>query len=306
MLILLGAKVKRKSRKWDTFMQRYLGCETQWKRLFLRKFSRSDVEPLEHFSPRLRHRSLSAKRHHCRECRRCWRSPQGIQLAANGALMRRPFTFALMLSLGALCAVCTVSKEAKAKPVPSVDWMRLLTDLDSFARGGANVIDSPRCTTAGCQTDTNATAAAPERLADPHGAASRDAWFTVAPTFSLVARDWNSAQKLAGDRLAIVDAVRLTSSTRMVLTRVRASNARIAPFAQVGLGQWRTDPYLLPRTPRYTEFAAQAGTGIEARIGKTWQIVVETTMTMLCRDGHQAEMPSTHIWGTTLASSVEF
>jgi hypothetical protein len=123
-----------------------------------------------------------------------------------------------------------------------------------------------------------------------------------------VARDWNEAYKVAGDgdRLALVDALRLTTSTRMVLTRVRLNDSRISPFAQVGLGHWRTDPYLLPLTARYTEIAAQAAGGVEVRLIGTWQIALETTMTMLYRENHDPNMPAAQNWSSTFASRVDF
>lgn len=202
----------------------------------------------------------------------------------------------------------TAASTAKADPTPSVDWMRLITELDTVARKGADVLDSPRCGAAGCQATTNATAAAPERVAAVHQRDAGREWFAIAPKFSLVARDWSSAYKVAGagDRLALVDELRLTSSTRMVLTRVRANDSRISPFAQVGLGQWRTDPYLLPLSERYTEIAAQAAGGVEIRLVGTWHMALETNMTMIYRETRDDHMPAAHNWGTTFASRVEF
>jgi len=215
-------------------------------------------------------------------------------------------TSTIATALLATLVVISVAGTAKADQAPSVDWARVVTELDTVARKGADVLDSPRCGIAGCQTDTNATASAPERISAAHVDNSGRAWFSVAPRFSLVARDWSSAYKVAGDRLALVDALRLTSSTRMVLSRVRASDSRIAPFAQVGLGQWRTDPYLLPLTARYTEIAAQAAGGVEIRLIGSWQVALETTMTMLYRETHDESMPSTRFWSSTFASRVDF
>lgn len=213
---------------------------------------------------------------------------------------------ALLATLIATSLVTSVATTAKADQTPSVDWTRVLTELDTVARKGADVLDSPRCGIAGCQTDTNATASAPERITASHTDSTGRAWFSMAPRFSLVARDWGEAYKVAGDRLALVDALRLTSSTRMVLARVRANDSRISPFAQVGLGQWRTDPYLLPLTVRYTELAAQAAGGVEVRLIGSWQVALETTMTMLYRETHDESMPSTRFWSTTFASRVDF
>jgi hypothetical protein len=190
--------------------------------------------------------------------------------------------------------------------MPVADWGRVLGDLDAFSRKGADVLDSPRCSPAGCLTDTNATAAMPERSAPSHVQLASRQWLGFAPTLSLVARDWGSAYRVTGDRLALVEALRLTSSTRMVLTRVRMSDARISPYAQVGLGQWRTDPYLLPLSARYTEIAAQAAAGVEMRLIGTWQVALETATTVLYREQSSRRDPSPHMWSTTVASRVEF
>jgi len=187
------------------------------------------------------------------------------------------------------------------------EWARVLSDLDAVSRKGADVLDSPRCTPAGCQTDTNATAAAPERGVKLNVQdTTNDRLLTFRPTVSLVARDWGSSFRVAGERLALVDALRLTSSTRMVLTRFRMSDSRISPFAQVGLGQWRTDPYILPLTPSYMELAAQAAAGIELRLIGSWQIALESTMTAIYRERSDKSMPSPHMWSTTFASRVDF
>ena len=187
------------------------------------------------------------------------------------------------------------------------EWGRVLSDLEVITRRGADVLDSPRCTPAGCQTDTNATAAAPERGFRPIVQDStNDHLVTFKPTVSLVARDWGSSFRVAGERLALVDALRLTSSTRMVFTRFRLTDARISPFAQVGLGQWRTDPSLLPLTPGYMELAAQAAGGIELRLMGSWQIALESTMTTIYRERSDKSMPTPHVWSTTFASRVDF
>jgi hypothetical protein len=187
------------------------------------------------------------------------------------------------------------------------EWARVLSDLEAVSRKGADVLDSPRCTPSGCQTDTNATAAAPTRdLKLNVQDTTNDRLVTFRPSVSLVARDWGSSFRVAGERLALVDALRLTSSTRMVLTRFRLSDSRISPFAQVGLGQWRTDPYLLPLTPSYMELAAQAAGGIEFRLAGSWQIALESTMTSIYRERSDSSMPSPHVWSSTFASRVDF
>jgi hypothetical protein len=214
------------------------------------------------------------------------------------------------LTLGAAVLASTfASSAAMADPIGAgggVDWSRVVSDIEALTRRGADVLDSPRCTPAGCQTDTNATAARPERGLRLDGQQTANDWFGFKPTVSLVARDWGSSFRVVGDRLALIDALRLTSSTRMILARVRLTDARVAPFAQVGLGQWRTDPYILPLTPRYEEIAAQAAAGVEVRIKGTWQIALESTGTVLHREHGDANLPSAHMWSSTFASRVEF
>lgn len=187
-----------------------------------------------------------------------------------------------------------------------VDWSQVLVEADAFARRGAAVLDRPHCSRAGCETDTNETAAAPERAErfDVQDTASE--WFGFKPRVALVARDWSSSFRVAGDRLALIDALRLTSSTRMVLTRVRMTDARVAPFVQFGLGQWRTDRTIMRFSPRYEEIAAQAGAGVEVRVRGTWMIGIEQTVTILHREQGDNSLPAARMWGATLASRVEF
>lgn len=215
--------------------------------------------------------------------------------------MRLPLTFT---TAAIALATTLVSSAAMAE---TNEWARVLSDLDAVSRKGADVLDAPRCTPAGCQTDTNATAAAPERGVKLNVQdTTNDHLVTFHPTVSLVARDWGSSFRVAGERLALVDALRLTSSTRMVLTRFRMSDSRISPFAQVGVGQWRTDPYLLPLTPGYMELAAQAASGIEFRVHGSWQIALESTMTTIYRERSDKSMPAPHVWSTTFASRLDF
>jgi hypothetical protein len=213
-----------------------------------------------------------------------------------------------MLTFAAAVATMFATSAAMADSMPKgVDWSGVLSDFDRVARQGADVLDSPRCSPSGCETSTNATAAAPERAFKLNVQDTANDLLAFRPVISLVARDWNSSFRVAGDRLALIDVVRLTTSTRMVLTRVRMSDARIAPFAQVGLGQWRTDPLVLPLTPRYEEIAAQAAAGVELRLIGTWQVALETTTTVLYREQQSsADLPSAHMWSTMFASSVSF
>ena len=213
-----------------------------------------------------------------------------------------------LLKFTAAAAIALASTFASSAAVAETnEWARVLSDLDAVSRKGADVLDSPRCTPAGCQTDTNATAAAPQRdLKRNVQDTTNDHLVTFRPSVSLVARDWGSSFRVAGEHLALVDALRLTTSTRMVLTRFRVTDSRISPFAQVGLGQWRTDPALLPLTPNYMELAAQGAAGIEVRLLGSWQVALETTMTTIYRERSDATMPSPHLWSTAFASRLDF
>lgn len=213
--------------------------------------------------------------------------------------------FSLIIAAVSL-ATTFVAGSAAADTSPTTDWGRVITDLDAVARRGADVLDSPRCSPAGCITDTNATAAKPERSAANHVQLTQNSWVSFAPTISLVARDWSSAYRVSGERLALVEGLRLTSSTRMVLGRVRMSDSRISPYAQVGLGQWRTDPYLLPLSASYMEIAAQAAAGVEMRLIGTWELALESATTMLYRESSTRNDPSPHMWSTTIASRIQF
>lgn len=216
--------------------------------------------------------------------------------------MQMRLTFA-----GAVLATLFASSAGRADSTPrGTEWGKLLSDMSTVMRRGALVLDSPRCAQSGCQTDTNATAALPERSARQANVQTTTDWFGFAPRTSLVVRDWGGTFRVAGDRLGMVDALRLTSSTRMVLTRVRLSDSRIAPFVQIGVGQWRTDPFILPLTARYTEIAGQAAAGVEMRLVGTWQVAVESAMTVLHRERGDLALPAAHMWSSTIASRIDF
>ena len=220
--------------------------------------------------------------------------------------MRNPVTFLLsmrfrLLAAGlVLVAFLTTSTTARADTL--VDWDRVLLQLDSLARTGNPLQMDKR--TVGARRK-----AATEDQGDPDPKSLGNAWFGVAPKVTLVARDWASSTRLAGDRLSVLDGVRLAASTRMVVGRARLSNARFTPFLQTGIGQWRVDRNYLPLTPRTIEVAAQLGGGFEMRVTRHWQIAFEATGTTLIRDGSPPMSPSVPrvlMWGTMLASSFQF
>lgn len=202
------------------------------------------------------------------------------------------------LGIAMAAAVLTAGGSASAEP-RGVDWGKTITELDKFVRTGERQ-----------------SAPAPkkhhERLSlgdEPNVQNMGNAWFGVAPKVTLVARDWASSTRLAGERLSLVDGLRLSASTRMVVSRARLSNARFAPFVQLGVGQWRVDRNLNPHMQRYVEIASQLGTGFELRLTRRWQVAGEVSATSLIREQRDAEptaVPQGVLWSASLASRVEF
>ncbi len=133
------------------------------------------------------------------------------------------------------------------------------------------------------------------------------AWFGVAPRVSFVARDWGGAKSLAGGPIAVTDAIRVSRSSRMVMSRIRLGEGRVVPFAQLGLGQWRVDTEWMPHLPRNVEVAGQFGAGVEVHVARNWEIAAETGLTVLYREVHEPQQLTTpRMWGTFLASRVQF
>ncbi len=108
--------------------------------------------------------------------------------------------------------------------------------------------------------------------------------FDLAPNASLVARDWKGSMKLAGDRTMLVDDLRPTASTRMVVGRLSTSRAWVTTFAQVGVGEWRIDTVMFPNARSYSETAGQIGAGFELRLPARLRVSGEAQYTMLYRD----------------------
>ncbi|HEY8072591.1 MAG TPA: hypothetical protein VIF62_00735 [Labilithrix sp.] len=206
----------------------------------------------------------------------------------------------LVLSLCSAALATTVAMTAHADETSgkAIDWGRLLVGLDSYVRHGSESV----------QQESKVAEEHTQSQLYVHNAGN--AWFGVAPSVTLVARDWGEAYRLAGDRLSLTDAMRLSSSTRMVVARVRLSDShlsRVTPFAQLGAGQWRTDTNLMPILYRSTEVAAQVGGGVELRLSRRWQVAWETTATLLIRDYREDDaISATKLWSTTLASRLEW
>lgn len=203
----------------------------------------------------------------------------------------------LVAAAAAMIATSSIAHVAHAEEPRGVDWMKVLIDLDRMARGGA---ERPTPT-------SSRHPARPTTSDDPSPHNLGNAWFGVAPRVTLVARDWASSTRLIGDRLSLVEQMRLSASTRMVVGRARLSEARFTPFLQIGLGQWRVDRTYLPFTPHTIEVASQIGTGFEIRLTRRWQLAAEATMTSLIREGQQnSSVPENMLWSTFVASRVEF
>jgi hypothetical protein len=135
---------------------------------------------------------------------------------------------------------------------------------------------------------------------------SEPRWFGASPHRSLVARDWGGAQILIGS-LMLTDQLRLSRSCRMIVSRVRMADGRVAPFVQAGLGQWRVDTDLMPAMPRDVELAGQLGGGFELALGEHAAIAIETDYTILYREQHEPQMiPGSHPWVTFLAARALF
>lgn len=203
----------------------------------------------------------------------------------------------LWATMAGVAVAMSFATTARAEPTGvGVDIARVFLDLDAYAKGRA---EKPQPSTSAAQHS--------ERTNQLYVQNGGNAWFGVAPSVALVARDWGTAYRLAGDRLSLVDAMRLSESTRMVMSRVRLSNTRVTPFAQLGVGQWRTDTNLMPVFKRTTDIAGQVGGGVEIRLTESWQIACESAATLLIRDTREADnLPYTRLWSATFASRLQF
>ncbi len=127
------------------------------------------------------------------------------------------------------------------------------------------------------------------------------------PRISLVARDWSGSRVLVGDMLA-TDELRPSRSNRMVVSRLRLAEGRVVPFAQVGVGQWRVDPTIMPLLPREQDLAAQGGFGFELMLSRATALAVEADWTLLLPTGYGDVIADTHpaFWGACVAMRTRF
>jgi hypothetical protein len=196
------------------------------------------------------------------------------------------FAFACALAAAASLGATTARAEASLRL--SVDWGKLETVL---REGPAGLLPQPRETflPLSDRTERNDTK-----------------WFGLSPHVSLVARDWGGAQLLLG-HLTLTDQLRLSRSSRMIVSRVRLADGRFAPFAHLGLGQWRVDTDLMPVLPHDIELAAQMGLGFEVAFSRRAALAIEGDHTILIRDQREPQMIATpHLWGTFLAARAFF
>ncbi len=182
-------------------------------------------------------------------------------------------------------------RTAEASPVATldVDWDRL-----------AEAVRDARHFFGDRETKSEqARARATQDAGEPRG-------FGLSPHLSLVARDWGGAEALFG-RMTVSDQVRLSRSSRMVISRVRFLDGRFTPFIDLGLGQWRLDPDLMPVLPRDTEIAAQIGGGFELRIWSRFALALELDHTILYRAQHEPQMiTAPHLWGSFVGARAVF
>jgi hypothetical protein len=197
---------------------------------------------------------------------------------------------ALAIALVALVAL-SASRSARAADSPlrlSVDWSK----LEAVIRDGSKVVMPREKTTTGAHLGED----------DP-----TEHWLQMSPRLSFVARDWGATQLVAGAHAIPTDLLRLDRASRMVVGRMLLGEGRVAPFAQMGLGQWRIDTSLMPGMPQDVELAMQLATGFELRMTRTWGLALEGDYTILYREVHEPQMiTSPHLWGSILAMRATF
>jgi hypothetical protein len=132
-------------------------------------------------------------------------------------------------------------------------------------------------------------------------------WFGAEPRMSLVARDWTGSRGLWGAMTA-TDELRPARSNRMVVSRLRLAEGRVVPFAQLGAGQWRVDPTVMPSLPREQELAAQGGFGFELRLSSMTSVAAEADWTLLLPTSYGDVIAETHpaFWSACVAMRTRF
>jgi hypothetical protein len=191
-----------------------------------------------------------------------------------------------------------------------IDWQRL---TETFRAGGA-VMAPELADPAGRD---GSPAGAPRdrlRLAQERAAISLPSLESnggeresTGPDASLVARDWSGPRIFVG-HLSPIDRIRMSHSSRMLVGRLRIPAGRITPFGQLGLGQWRIDPEVVPHRSDIA-YAAQLGYGFELAVSSFATVAFEADYTVLYRDRDQPCPPQAGppgLWGAFLAARGRF
>jgi hypothetical protein len=142
---------------------------------------------------------------------------------------------------------------------------------DPSTRGGASASASE---TEAATTAERAPAAQEE---------DKPSFMDLLPNAALVARDWRGSTKLAGQRTMLVDELRPTASSRMLVARV-ATGGRFTTFGQLGVGEWRIDTAMFPNARAYSEIAGQVGAGFELALASRLRMAGEVQYTLLSRN----------------------
>ena len=192
---------------------------------------------------------------------------------------------------GALAAMLTSPPAHAGDPRLSTEWNRLAAALLTPLNAPDLVQHTPP----------------PDPAAETLAPPAPPRWLGVAPRLSLVARDWAESRRLYGD-LVLTDELRTTRSSRMVVGRVRLAEGLVAPFAQLGLGEWRVDTTLLPSLPHERELAAQAGIGFEIALAHDTTIALEADWTLLHPSDPNDILAQMHpaLWGSSVALRTRF
>ena len=108
------------------------------------------------------------------------------------------------------------------------------------------------------------------------------------PRPSFVLRDWRESFVIAGAPALLVDDVRPFATNRVALARITAPAIEtkqavlsVSPFVQVGAGEWRIDPVLVPAMPIASTYAGQVGGGVEITIARQVHLAAEGQTTYL-------------------------
>jgi hypothetical protein len=122
------------------------------------------------------------------------------------------------------------------------------------------------------------------------------------PRFSIVLRDWEGGHHLAGGLLSVTDAIRMSRSSRMLLSRMTMTSGQVMPFVQFGAGQWRVDKDMQPFLPKDVELAALLGCGFDFALTHNLAVALETDWTILYRETREAtNIGAAHIFSSFAA-----